>query len=235
MKRYLLSAALCAALLLTTAAPAMAWTVEKQDLSQIEVTFDPSVDPAKQTNTPSSWAKSEVDAAIAAGLVPTLTGNPKYTDAITREQFAELVVQTVDVIYGGDLFDQSKVSMVHFADYNTEAIQKAASINVVNGMGDGTFAPKVTTNREQIATMIYRAWVHLDVMTHCGVPEADNSYDKFTDRNQVSAWATEGVSALAAAGLMNGTSATTLSPKDSCTVEQSILLLYRLYTKFTGA
>lgn len=47
---------------------------------------------------PSSWAVSEVEAAMNAGLLPSLTGNPGFTDAITREQFAELVVQSVEVM-----------------------------------------------------------------------------------------------------------------------------------------
>lgn len=54
---------------------------------------------------------------------------------------------------------------------------------------------------------------------------------KFTDKDQVSSWALEGVGALAANGIMSGTSATTLSPKASCPIEQSIVLIYRLYKK----
>ncbi len=45
-------------------------------------------------------------------------------------------------------------------------------------------------------------------------------------------WAMEGVGTLAANGIMAGTSATTLSPKEPRTVEQSILLLYRVFRKF---
>lgn len=40
---------------------------------------------ALAADTPSNWAKAEVAAAQAAGLIPTLTGSPAYTDAITRE------------------------------------------------------------------------------------------------------------------------------------------------------
>ena len=54
---------------------------------------------------------------------------------------------------------------------------------------------------------------------------------RFTDRDEVSSWALDGVGLLAANGIMNGTGATTLSPKNPCTIEQSILLIYRLYVK----
>lgn len=64
------------------------------------------------------------------------------------------------------------------------------------------------------------------------VPAADST---FTDQAQVSTWALEGMGTLAANGIMAGTSATTLSPKNACTVEQSILLVYRVYEKYQSA
>ena len=47
--------------------------------------------------------------------------------------------------------------------------------------------------------------------------------------NVPSDWAMQSIGELAENGIMNGTSDTTASPKDSCTVEQSILLIYRVY------
>ncbi len=40
----------------------------------------------------SDWAREEFDKANALGLVQALTDNPAFTGKITREQFAELVV-----------------------------------------------------------------------------------------------------------------------------------------------
>lgn len=228
--RRFLGMALAAALLLT--APALAWTAQPQDLTDVKVTFDESVDPAGQTNEPSSWAKSEIEAAIAAGLVPALTDSPKYTAAITREQFAELVVQTVYELSGGEAFDSVRTSMVHFEDYNTEAIQRAASIGVVNGTGNGNFSPKLTTNREQIASMLARAWTYLsDNFTYIKAPAPADDLSGYVDYASISDWAVEGVGILVYNGLMKGTgNGSTLAPKDSCTVEQAIILCYRLYT-----
>ena len=57
---------------------------------------------------------------------------------------------------------------------------------------------------------------------------------KFSDVDEMSACALEGTSALLNSGIMNGTSATTLSPQAPCTVEQAILLCYRLYQQTQG-
>lgn len=222
MKRIfagLLAATLCAALMLT---PALAVKVKPQDLSQVEVTFDPAVDPDpnKNTSAPSAWAKSEIDAAIAAGLVPALSGSPRYQDPINRLQFAELAVNLVEVTTGQTVFPAAADA---FTDCDSEAVRKASAAGIVNGVGDGRFAPADGLTREQLATMLYRAWAALGDQT----PTA--GLEGYEDAGDVSSWAADAVGALASSGIMKGTSDTTLTPQGPCTVEQSILLVYRLY------
>jgi hypothetical protein len=49
----------------------------------------------------------------------------------------------------------------------------------------------------------------------------------YADSDKVSDWARESVAALAGLKVMEGTGGGMLSPKNSCTVEQAILLVYR--------
>ncbi|MGO5095312.1 S-layer homology domain-containing protein [Agathobaculum sp. LCP25S3_E8] len=181
---------------------------------------------------PSNWAVSEIESAMQAGLVPVLTGSPKYQEAITREQFAELIVQSVEVMLDQDL---EAAPANTFIDSSNPAVLKASQASIVNGVGENKFAPDVTTNREEIATMIARAVKYIEQNNGTDLAPKAASIAGFADQAQVSKWAVEGVGLLAANGIMNGTSATTLSPKESCTVEQSILLCYRLYVKFLAA
>ena len=180
------------------------------------------------SNQPSSWAKAEVDAAKAAGLVPALTGNPGYQTSITRQQFAELVVTLVEKAVGHSL---EAAPAGTFSDCTNLAVRKASAAGIVNGMGDGLFAPNQTTNREQIATMVNRAIQYIKAETGTDLTPMKGSISKFADKSSVSSWAVEGVGALAANGIMNGTSSTQLSPKATCTVEQSILLSFRTFEK----
>ena len=184
-----------------------------------------------QKNTTSSWAADEIDAALAAGLVPTLTGNPGYRDAITREQFAELVVQAVTVICGAPEMAPADT----FTDTNNPAILQAYQAGIVDGVGDNKFNPKQITNREQIATMITRAVAYIKAETGTDLAPVAGDLSKYTDKAQVSGWAVDGVGLLASNGIMKGTSDTTLSPKASCTVEQSILFVFRMYQAYQGA
>lgn len=220
MMKKILAALLCVGLLTTGAS---AFTFEELDNSEV---FAPEL---IQKETISDWAKDEVAAARQAYLIPELTGDPGYQDAITREQFAELVINLVELVN----FDAAyNPSFPQFDDCDNPAVGQAASVGIVTGVGNNNFAPKQTTNREQIATMIARAINILEEAEGVDVTPAPASIEAFTDKDQVSDWAVDGVGTLAANGIMNGTSQTTLSPGASCTVEQSICLIYRVYQTF---
>lgn len=177
--------------------------------------------------TVSAWAKEEISAARSAGLIPDLTGAPGMQDTITREQFAELIVNYLNVlrVYVPD-------GDTSFVDCDNPAVLMAASAGIVNGVGNNKFDPNTTTNREQIATMIYRAIKYVESLRDQNPATKEGSIAKYTDKSAVSDWAVEGVGVLAANGIMKGTSDTTLSPKNPCTVEQSIILIYRLFEAY---
>lgn len=187
----------------------------------------PSVRPSPITSAPSDWAEDEVESARRVGLVPNLTGGPSYQDTITREQFAELVIQLLRTI-DHEITD-SHTDLTMFDDCQNHIVALAAAVGIVSGVGDNKFAPEQTTNREQIAAMIARAIGVIETAKSVDLTPAPASIEAFTDMSQVSGWAVEGMGTLAANGIMNGTSTTALSPQSSCTVEQSICLVYRVY------
>lgn len=212
--KKLISLLLCGTMLIGSAA---AFTFEPLDTDQV-LSTELKEEIAAQ-GAPSAWAADEVDAAIAAGLVPHLTDEPGYQDIITREQFAELAVCAALEMLDGEMH----ISPASFSDTDNPSVEKAAGLGIVNGVGEGVFDPKAATNREQIAAMLYRAWDLIEI------PAASQGLDAYTDSASVSPWAAEAVGAMTASGIMKGTSITTLSPADPCTVEQAILLVYRLY------
>ncbi len=179
-------------------------------------------------NRPSSWAEAEITQAVASGIIPTLTGNPAYQSIIDRQQFAELVVALTEKAIGTEL---PAAPSGTFSDCDTLAVRKAFEAGIVTGVGGGRFAPSYLTNREEIATMLNRAIEYIKEKTGTDLTPLPASLNKFIDYRKVSSWAVEGMGALAANGILNGTSDTTLSPKDTCTVEQSILLSSRIHTK----
>lgn len=96
----------------------------------------------------------------------------------------------------------------------------------VAGYSDELFGPNDTITREQMATILYRYAQHKGYDT---TAKADLS--KYTDAAQIGPWATEAIRWANAEGLVNGTSATTLTPKGSATRAQVAVILTRFCEK----
>lgn len=179
---------------------------------------------------PSSWAQAEIDAANAAGLIPELNGDPGWQDNTTRLQFAQLAVRLAEKATDKTLPAAPNST---FTDCTDADVLKAYAAGIVNGTSDTTFSPDSKLTREQLATMLWRAAAYIQKQTGEQVLTAGGSLTGYTDANQVSAYAKEAVSSLAQHGIMKGTSATKLSPQGNCSVEQSVLLTYRMMQKLS--
>ena len=173
-------------------------------------------DPEPQPNVPSSWAAEQVNAAIAAGIVPESLQS-KYTQAATRAEFCALAVELYETVTGTEIAERAA-----FSDTTDVNVQKMAGLGVVSGVGNGAFDPSGTLTREQAAAILTRL---AEVM---GRPLAQSS-PTFSDNAAISSWAAGAVGQVQAAGIMSGTGSNNFTPQGSYTREQSILTLLRLY------
>ena len=113
----------------------------------------------------------------------------------------------------------------------SEAVRWAASEGVVTGVGDGSsFAPTGAITREQMAVMLYRYAQYKDYDV---TGSADLS--GYADADSVSGWAEYAVEWAVNAGLISGTSATTLSPQGSATRAEVATILMRFVEAFVPA
>lgn len=177
------------------------------------------------TEPASPWAQPEIDKAKEIGLLTTNT-SMFFTTNITRGQFAELVVNMVEKTLDKEIESAPENT---FADTNETSILKAYNANIVNGITETEFEPKSLITREQIATMLYRAIEYIETENGSEFTTKNETIEAYQDRQEVSSWAKSGVGILANNGIMKGTSDTTLSPKGNATVEQCVILVYRLY------
>jgi len=166
----------------------------------------------------SDWAQAEVAAATAAGYV-TESCREYQTFTITRRQFAQLAVNYLEKATG-ETIDPAPADT--FTDTADETVLKAYAAGIVQGVGEDKFSPGGLLTREQLATMLWRA------MSKAGMTEeAPADLADYTDGGEVSSWAGNSLSALVGLNVMAGTGDNRLSPKDSCTVEQAVLLVLR--------
>lgn len=106
---------------------------------------------------------------------------------------------------------------VSSSDYFYKPVKWAFGSEITGGTSATTFSPDSNCSRAQVVTFLWRT---------TGQPEAKSSKCNFTDIKSDSyyykavLWAVE-------QGITGGTSATTFSPKDSCTRGQVVTFLYR--------
>lgn len=183
----------------------------------------------KQANDPTSsaskWALPEILSAKEKGLLTPNTSTSFQTD-ITRGQFAELVVNMVERATGSEMKTAAENT---FTDCKDTAVLKAFASGIVNGTSSTTFSPQSLITREQIATMLYRAVTYIERVTEQTYMQKNDSLNAYADKKDVSSWAKTGVGIMANNGIMKGTSETMLSPQGKASVEQCILLVYRIF------
>ena len=104
--------------------------------------------------------------------------------------------------------------------YYAAAVYWARMNGIVAGYSQERFGPNDTITREQMATILYGYAQYKGCDT-----TAKADLRKYTDAAQVGPWAAEAIRWANAEGLVNGTSATTLSPKGSATRAQVAVIL----------
>jgi len=102
------------------------------------------------------WYADVIATAKANGIAQGADGMFRPNDTITREEICKIVVSTIKIkdnvqIENADFTDMNIVS-----NWATDSINIAYSLGLVNGMGDGTFAPKSNALREQAFIIIMR-------------------------------------------------------------------------------
>ncbi|MBE7021611.1 MAG: S-layer homology domain-containing protein [Ruminococcaceae bacterium] len=184
---------------------------------------------------PSDWAKKEVEKAHAYGIISEnnlVVIN--FQAPIKREHFAQLIVNCITALKGTTAEEEyiagiEEGRFVTFDDTASIYVRVAASLGIVNGVGDNMFAPEQRITRQEIAVMMHRAIKYMESLKGVSYAAESTDLSAYVDADMVADWATTAVGTLAANRIMNGTSDTTLSPLDNTTGEQAIALTVRIF------
>lgn len=175
-----------------------------------------------QMNVPSEWAKTEINKAMEINLIPEgLQG--EYRKSITREEFAELAVELYEAIGGKGATLQGENP---FVDTQNPSTILANNLGIIQGLGDGTFAPYRNITREEVSVILYRT-----------LRQAKPRFDYvdfdyiFRDYNLISSWAKNAVGYLYGIEVISGVGDDQFNPKGYTTREEAIALTKRMYDK----
>ena len=113
-------------------------------------------------------------------------------------------------------------SDVKAGKWYTDAILWAAENEIVNGVGNGKYAPMETVTREQLAAIIMR-YAPMEYI----ITEESKDITVYADYKRVHDYAREAMSWANAVGLITGVTDTTLEPRKGATREQFAAILRR--------
>ena len=192
--------------------------------------------PARAATTPSSWAAAEVNAAVAADIVPRSLCRD-YTDKITRSEFCTFIMAMINKTCGVDSSNRllSKLGIEYvdgFTDTDSADVIAASLIGIVSGRGEGIFDPYSGITRQEAAKMLSSAASALGI-------EGGDSPD-FADIDTAAGWAVDSIRNTASIvsnsgkNVMGGVGDNCFAPLGEYTREQSVLTVYRLFDSITG-
>lgn len=173
----------------------------------------------------SNWAKPEVDAADALGIIPTSLEKVPLSGAMTRLDMCHMAVNLFEKITGTTLYP---VKINHFTDTKDADVCVAFELGIVSGYTDNTFRPMQNITRQEFAKIIQ------NLLTVLGWSEDAQVLSAFSDEAQVSAWAKEAAAQTIRLGIVTGGSGAKLDPKGTTSVEQACVMFLRAYNVLSG-
>lgn len=162
---------------------------------------------------------------IMTGTGNDENGNAYFapTEWVTREQLAQILYSEEgkqEVVYSESFPD------VDEGKWYTAAVLWAAENGIVSGYDNGKYGVGDSITREQLAVMLYQyaAYKGYDIT-------ARTDFDKFTDANSISPWATQSLQWAVANGVMSG-KGEILDPAGSATRAECAAMLRSFLLKF---
>lgn len=169
-----------------------------------------------------AWAQEAIEAIAARGIASSVTGTSfAPNDAIPREQFVHMLVQTLELEAAGGGTSFSDVA--DGANYKS-SVAIASALGIVQGKPDGRFGVGEPVSRQDMAVLVYRAIGAADV----SLPGNQNAAKPFADEAEIAAYAGKAVKELAQVGFVNGKPGNRFDPVGTTTRAEAAVLLYRM-------
>ncbi len=173
------------------------------------------------TDIDEHWAKDDIEFVVNRGL---FSGTSKTTfspnTAMTRGMFITALGRLANA-------DVSTYKQSSFIDVKNDAyymgyIEWANKNNIINGIGDGNFAPEESITREQMA-VVMQSYAKTIVFN---LPE-DNAENTFADSFRISSYAKDAVKQMQMAGVISGKSDNIFDPQGTATRAEVSAMLRR--------
>jgi len=182
---------------------------------------DPESQSSKKSFTDvseSHWANESIVYLASRGILDGYADGKFLPEKkVTRAEFVKMICETFGISGNGSSFRD-----ISDTDWYYSYVNAASGAGIITG-SDGLFRPTDTITRQDATLILYRA------ATACNMEFNADSVE-LSDYGRISEYAQEAVSALCAAGIINGYPDGSFMPTDSLTRAQAAAILTRLIT-----
>ena len=159
------------------------------------------------------------------GLIPETFSGKDATKAITRLDFAAVVVKLYEAITGAKA---TIVANNPFTDTSDEYVLKAYALGITLGTSETTFTPDAEITREQMATMLTRALAKAGIDVTVDLENAT----KFADDNNMHDWGRSSVYFMSGLNIIKGVGENKFNGLGNAKVEEAIAVALRSVNVF---
>lgn len=181
--------------------------------------------PSDFVDFPNDWSTGAMTAAVDNGLLGGVDGEHIAPQGVlTRAQMAAIINRA----FGAE----KQASLSSYSDVAADAwyavdMAKAVQMGTFSGTGNGLLEPDRAITREEAFSVLARAFA-----LEAG---DDSSLASFSDGAQVSSWAKGSVSAMVAAGYVNGSDGNRLNPQQTITRAEFAAVMSNLVAQYIDA
>ena len=168
------------------------------------------------------WAKESIEALASQGIVSGPgDGTFRPSNKVTRAEFIKMLMMAFDLVDKNAVstFNDVKEGMWYY-----ETIASAEKLGIAKGKGDGSFGVNEHISRQDMAVMVYRTSLILEMSLSTGSGEV-----QFADKNEIAAYALEAVAAMQGEGIITGIGDNKFAPRNNATRAEAAVMIYRLY------
>ena len=170
--------------------------------------------------SPTAWFYPYVRTVWERGIFQGTSQNRfSPQQGMTRAMFAQMLANHEGISTQG--YTTSTFGDVSTTAWYFGAVEWAAQMGIVEGVGNGNFVPSDQITREQMAVMLYR---YANV---AGTALPQGTAITFSDQNTIAHWAANGVSAIQRAGIITGRPNGNFDPRATATRAEVAALFAR--------
>lgn len=193
------------------------WTTKVSHFSKYAVlTYDKSF---ADVNA-SYWAHDVIKRMAAKQIVLGVSETAfAPRQKVSRAEFTSLITRALGITGK----NSPAFKDVESTEWYASSIAAAYEAGIVTGRSTDTFAPEDTISRQEMAAMIYKAYLF-----HTGQKAPDSRQSNFKDAGTISSWAADAVGALQELGLVDGRGNQLFMPHETVNRAESAQIISRL-------